>query len=99
MGLTFVSNSILDLCFFIIHLSIGLKTLALSYRSQAVVFGLFRQDTPNLCYRVSLCSIEPLSRQAVVITCGLWEDPFHSSVLLPGYCLLRLSAGTCGAGV
>lgn len=83
IGLTFVSILILDFCFFIIHLSIDLKTLALSYRFQVVVFGLLCQDTPTLSYRVSLCSVEPLFRQAVVITCGLWGDPFHSSVFTP----------------
>lgn len=78
-----VSNYILDFCFFIIHLSMDLKTLALSYRFQVVVFGLLCQDIPTLCYRVSLCSVGPLLRQAMVITCGLWGDLFHSSVFTP----------------
>lgn len=94
-----VSNCILDFCFFIIHLSMDLKTLALSYRFQVVVFGLLCQDIPTLCYRVSLCSVGPLLRQAMVITCGLWGDLFHSSVFTPRYCPLRLSVRTCGAGV
>ena len=58
-------------------------TLALSYRFQVVVFGLLCQDIPTLCYRVSLCSVGPLLRQAMVITCGLWGDLFHSSVFTP----------------
>ena len=94
-----VSNCILDFCFFIIHLSWTWK----HWHSHTV----FKLSCSACSARTSRLSVIGSACVLSDRSFGkLWLSPvdygeicFTHLFLLPGYCPLRLSVRTCGAGV